>query len=493
MTAVGRIVDAAWVLPQGRGLSPEEWQWRHHVVAATILAGSVGMALFAALHHQPGWAGPAGSIIPFLLGAAALLPRGSRRVRAALASGALMAIAMLAIHHFATIEAHFLFFIMVPLVALYEDWIPFATAVGLVIMHHVAGALTDPSLVYNHAGAIESPLMWSVIHSALFLAMCAASVLHWNVNERTRARERSTRDQLRWLSRHDPLTGLVNRVAFEESLQEALADNQRHGASAALLMVDVDGFKQVNDTLGHAAGDKILQEVARRLRSCVRPGDTIGRMGGDEFAIVLPGAEPHSASKIAQRIVVGMAASMKDGAADAGVGVSIGVAVSTEDNADTLMRHADLALYAAKHSGRGQFISYSPELVTNSRETFLVDVADAQAWSRYVHQLRGDVAAAKGAGRLPAQARGPESARRTLEALLAAIDQLPGKPEAHLLLPERNAVEEFVFHHDMVQTWAEKLTLEGVLSTRQPAAAARFWGRVKARITAQPADLARTD
>lgn len=490
---MGRIRDAAWLLPQGKGVPPEDWQWRHHVVVVAILAGTVGTAVFAALSDHVHWVALAGSLVPFLIAAVVLEQWTTRRVRAALASAALILIAILAVHVSGTIEAHFLFFIMIPLVALYEDWVPFATAAALVIVHHGLAALSDPSLVYNHPDALEFPVKWSVIHVVLFLGMCAVSVVHWNANERTRTVERATRDQLRWLSQHDPLTELANRVAVEDSLDVAFADTHPERRSVALLMIDIDGFKQVNDTLGHAAGDRVLQDVARQLRGCVRPGDTVGRMGGDEFAIVLPGADQRTASTVAQRIVARIASSDRHGAGEAELGVSVGGAVSTADTPETLMQHADLALYAAKRSGRGRFISYSPVLAPVGHDSLLVDVADARVWAQYIHELRADVASAKEAGKLPAQARGPESARRTLEALLAAIDQLPDRADGHLLLPERNAVEEFVFHHDMVQSWAESLTDEGLLSTRQPTAAARFWGGVKARITAQPTDLARTD
>ncbi|MFP5368166.1 MAG: diguanylate cyclase domain-containing protein, partial [Actinomycetes bacterium] len=361
-------------------MPPEDWQWRHHVVVVAILAGAVGTAAFAALDDHVHWAALAGSLVPFLLAAVVLEQWATRRVRAALASAALILIAILAVHVFGTIEAHFLFFIMIPLVALYEDWVPFATAAALVIVHHGLAALADPSSVYNHPDALQSPVKWSLIHVVLFLAMCAASVVHWNANERTRTVERATRDQLRWLSLHDPLTGLANRVAVEESLEAAFAEAHPERRSVALLIIDIDGFKQVNDTLGHAAGDRVLQDVAGRLRACVRPGDTVGRMGGDEFAIVLPGADQRAASTVAQRIVARIASSARH-AGIAELGVSVGGAVSTADTPEALMQHADLALYAAKRSGRGRFISYSPVLAAVGHDSLLVDVADARAWA----------------------------------------------------------------------------------------------------------------
>jgi diguanylate cyclase (GGDEF)-like protein len=157
-------------------------------------------------------------------------------------------------------------------------------------------------------------------------------------------------------ARHDALTGLASRALFDERLRQYLADSAA-ASRLALLFIDLDRFKSVNDTLGHAAGDAVLIEVARRLQAIVRGGDLVGRLGGDEFGIVLfPSTEQHAA-EVATRIVDELClpyAMPHDGYAD--VGASVGVAVSTGPDELDLIRRADTAMYDAKRAGRGCFV-----------------------------------------------------------------------------------------------------------------------------------------
>ncbi|TQS46289.1 putative bifunctional diguanylate cyclase/phosphodiesterase [Cryptosporangium phraense] len=160
---------------------------------------------------------------------------------------------------------------------------------------------------------------------------------------------------------HDPLTGLANRALFGERLASALSD----GSGPALLLVDLDGFKAVNDTRGHAAGDQLLVAVAGRLKGAVRATDTVARLGGDEFAVVLPGAaEPSAAIAVASLILqrVGEPVSLSEGAPVA-VRASVGIALADgESTAELLLRDADLALYEAKESGKNRYQVADPEL-----------------------------------------------------------------------------------------------------------------------------------
>jgi len=152
---------------------------------------------------------------------------------------------------------------------------------------------------------------------------------------------------------HDALTRLPNRVLLLDRLQYALQAAQRTEGAVSLLVLDLDGFKAVNDSFGHHVGDLVLQEVARRLSASLRGADTVGRLGGDEFAIVLPESDADEAGQVATRILARLVLPMLVETRTLQVGGSIGIATSPGHGIepDTLMRHADAAMYAAKRAG----------------------------------------------------------------------------------------------------------------------------------------------
>jgi diguanylate cyclase (GGDEF)-like protein len=163
--------------------------------------------------------------------------------------------------------------------------------------------------------------------------------------------------RLRYEATHDPLTGLPNRSLFRELGEQALARAARHGSSTAVLFLDLDGFKVVNDTLGHTVGDNVLVEISARLRVGVRSGDVIARLGGDEFCVLcerVAGLE--EAEELARRLVDVVSIPMRISGRSFGIGVSIGIAVddSGETTIAKLIRNADVALYRAKEGGRDQ-------------------------------------------------------------------------------------------------------------------------------------------
>ena len=172
------------------------------------------------------------------------------------------------------------------------------------------------------------------------------------------------REELHHLALHDPLTGLPNRALFLEQLQHAIARARRKRTHVSVLYLDLDGFKSVNDTLGHPAGDELLVGVGERLRRSLREVDTVARLGGDEFGVLLE-EELQGATLTAQRLVKQFERPWSLSSGYASVGVSIGVAArDAEEELDELLRQADTAMYAAKASGKGRWRVYSPDLGT---------------------------------------------------------------------------------------------------------------------------------
>jgi diguanylate cyclase (GGDEF)-like protein/PAS domain S-box-containing protein len=172
-------------------------------------------------------------------------------------------------------------------------------------------------------------------------------------------------ERLLHLAHYDHLTGLPNRALFYDRLQQALAQARRNGWISAVLFVDLDRFKIVNDTLGHAHGDEVLQKVAERLTRCVRSGDTVGRLGGDEFAIILNElAASENAGVVAQNVLKVLSDPFAVDGNEVHATASIGIAIYPADsaNVDTLISDADTAMYSAKAAGRNGFRYYTSEM-----------------------------------------------------------------------------------------------------------------------------------
>ncbi|MHB8847247.1 MAG: GGDEF domain-containing response regulator [Burkholderiales bacterium] len=160
------------------------------------------------------------------------------------------------------------------------------------------------------------------------------------------------------LAQHDALTDLPNRVLLNDRMIQAMALAQRQGKQLAVMFLDLDHFKHVNDTWGHAAGDELLQSVAKRLRGSVRSSDTVCRQGGDEFVILLAEVEDsHDAAHAAQKILAALAVPHVIGGVELTVTMSIGISVYPDDgqDVDTLIQRADLTMYCAKESGRNNY------------------------------------------------------------------------------------------------------------------------------------------
>jgi diguanylate cyclase (GGDEF)-like protein len=184
------------------------------------------------------------------------------------------------------------------------------------------------------------------------------------LGERTRIAEElaSANTALQHQALHDALTGLPNRVLLHDRVEQAMRTARRDNTSMALFLMDLNGFKEVNDTLGHEAGDMLLQEVARRLRGALRASDTVARLGGDEFAVVLPEVDAERAAAMAEKLQSVLTEPPIVAERRVSIGVSIGIALypAHGDSATVLLRCADAAMYAAKR-GRCPYCVYHPE------------------------------------------------------------------------------------------------------------------------------------
>ena len=180
-----------------------------------------------------------------------------------------------------------------------------------------------------------------------------------DVTERTRLQEQLSRQAYQ-----DDLTGLANRALFRDRLDHAGARTARSNGSLSLLLIDLDGFKQVNDSLGHDAGDRVLCEVARRFATVLRPEDTLARFGGDEFGVLLEGALDNQAVAVAQRLLRTLSEPLVVADGEFAVGASIGIVVHREGaaNSDQMIRNADIAMYAAKEAGRNRHAVFGHEM-----------------------------------------------------------------------------------------------------------------------------------
>jgi diguanylate cyclase (GGDEF)-like protein len=176
---------------------------------------------------------------------------------------------------------------------------------------------------------------------------------------------KKSEEQFRHLAQYDILTKLPNRALYHDRLTHALLEARRNSWRVGVLFIDVDQFKSVNDTFGHAVGDELLKEIAERLARCVRSNDTVGRLSGDEFAIVLGRiTSPSDTALVAKKIIDEFSRSFLLSGTELLISVSIGITVSPADGNDqeVLMRNADAAMYQAKQRGRNNYQFYTAEM-----------------------------------------------------------------------------------------------------------------------------------
>jgi diguanylate cyclase (GGDEF)-like protein len=198
-----------------------------------------------------------------------------------------------------------------------------------------------------------------------------------NITERKAAEQR-----IAHMAQHDALTGLPNRLLLKDRISQAVLKGMRSRSKVAVLFIDLDRFKNINDSLGHESGDQLLQTVAKRIKTCLREGDTVSRLGGDEFVIVLPEINgSHDVSVVAAKVLEVLSQPYHLQGQDLHVSASIGTALFPEDgeDAETLMRNADAAMYHAKDSGRAnyQFFTEHMNIAAQRRVTLEAELRRA--------------------------------------------------------------------------------------------------------------------
>jgi diguanylate cyclase (GGDEF)-like protein len=253
-----------------------------------------------------------------------------------------------------------------------------AAAVASVVLITVYGT-TSPLLVVLGActGLVvfyRTARLTSELHRQRHLSVQLDEALAQVIEHRDTLQ--AQRQELRRLAHYDPVTGLGNRVLLRERCA-GLGDELR---DAALLLLDLDGFKEVNDTFGHQLGDGLLRQVSHRLSTCVRGGDTVIRLGGDEFAVLLPHTGLWTAARTADRLLDVLREPFMLDRQAVHVRGSLGIAEgSTATDLDELLRHADLAMYQAKGAGRDRACEFHPRMVNDNSERFRLELAMRQA------------------------------------------------------------------------------------------------------------------
>ncbi len=219
-----------------------------------------------------------------------------------------------------------------------------------------------------------------------------------DISERKEAQER-----IEFLARHDPLTGLPNRMLLADRLEQALAHADRTQSKVALLFLDLDRFKTINDSLGHPVGDALLQEITARLKASVRETDTISRLGGDEFVVVITDLEDEEiAASVAQKILEITRAPFSIGGHTLNTSISIGITLYPTDGGDfdTLLKKADIAMYHAKDAGRNTYRFFTEQMNVNALERLLIQNRLQQALEKNEFVLHYQPQVALGTGRI---------------------------------------------------------------------------------------------
>ncbi|HXF16848.1 MAG TPA: EAL domain-containing protein [Burkholderiales bacterium] len=215
--------------------------------------------------------------------------------------------------------------------------------------------------------------------------LCASLIIR-DITDRKRAEE-----HIEYLAYHDELTGIPNRAHFQRAFEQAITIHQRQGLKSALMVVDLDRFKNINDIIGHEAGDQLLKQIAARLRTCLRDSDVLARLGGDEFVILMQdAASVEAVSAVANKILEATSRPLTIDEQEFVITASIGISTSPHDGTDlqTLLRNSDVAMYRAKESGKNGFQYFSPDMDAHGRERLSIESSLGRALERQEFMLQ---------------------------------------------------------------------------------------------------------
>ena len=388
----GYVRRLAAQLPQGRLLPDAVWRRRHHSITVLLWLHVPALLAFAIVRGYGVVHSTSEMLLVISLAVVASVPRLGRGARSSAAALGLVACSALLIHFWeGQSEGHFHFFVVVSLLILYQDWLPFLIAVGFVVLHHGVLGSAMPDTVYGSEAAAAHPWSWALIHGAFILAASAANIVSW----------RATEQLLR-----DPLTGLAGRAIMYDRLRLGLRRAHRRSLHAGVIFLDLDRFKVLNDSLGHAAGDRVLVTASERLRDAVRANDTAVRFGGDEFVIVCEDLrDTDEAVAVAERLIAALRTPYFVDGHEIVLTVSAGIAVGgrgDDRSAEDLMRDADAAMYRAKETGKDRYVVFGEEMRTRALTRLADEVDLRHALRRGELHLRYEPQFALGSGRVRA-------------------------------------------------------------------------------------------
>ena len=328
------------------------------------------------------WAGTQSSIHPHILialfmgGTVSLVPivlvlmqPGATLNRHVIATSQMVTSAVLIHITGGRLETHFHIFGSLAFLAFYRDWRVLITASLVAGADHLFRGAFWPASIYG----VTWFNPWRALEHVGWVVFCDIFLIHACIRSRAEMREIANREakqgHLLYQAQHDALTGLPNRLQLATKLEQGLLKVRTSGGKLALLCIDLDKFKQVNDTLGHHIGDVLLQRVAHRLESNLRQGERVVRTGGDEFAITLTGLKSaEDAAVVAARLVKCLTLPFLISGHEVTVGASIGISMFPDDAGDVnvLQKNADIAMYWVKERGKSGFEIFTPEMVLSA-------------------------------------------------------------------------------------------------------------------------------